>query len=173
MNSRPEKNEYAEFYANYVSLVKETDVIAALQNQPEDLRKLLAGISEEKESYRYASGKWSVRELLGHIVDGERVFSYRALRISRGDETPLASFEENFYVANSSFSNVKIADTLEEFSLLRRSNVLLFKNLTGEMWEKTGTASEATVSVRALAYIMVGHVRHHANILKTRYLTSE
>ena len=109
--------------------------------------------------------------MLGHIVDGERVFSYRALRISRGDETPLAGFEENFYVANSNFSNVRLADTLEEFSLLRQSNVQMFKNLTDEMWAKTGTASDATVSVRALAYLMVGHIRHHANILQTRYLT--
>ena len=169
--NRPEKNEYAEFYARYVSLVEETDIIAALLNQTNDLQQLFAEISEEKGDYRYAAGKWSVRELLGHIIDGERVFSYRALRISRGDETPLAGFEENFYVANSNFSNIKLADTLEEFSLLRQSNVLLFKNLTDEMWEKTGTASDATISVRALAYVMVGHIHHHANILRERYLT--
>jgi DinB superfamily len=168
--NRPEKNEYAEFYAGYVALVEETDIIAALQNQPNDLQSLFVGISEEKADYRYAVGKWSIRELLGHVVDGERVFSYRALRISRGDETPLAGFEENFYVANSNFSNIELADTLEEFSLLRQSNVLLFKNLTDEMWGKTGTASDATISVCALAYIMVGHIRHHANILRERYL---
>lgn len=170
MNLRPEKNEYAEFYANYVSLVEETDIISVLQNQPEELQKLLAGISVEKENFRYAEGKWSFRELLGHIIDGERVFSYRVLRISRGDQTPLAGFEENFYVANSNFNNRPLAGLLEEFSLLRQSNVLLFKNLTEEAWQRTGTASDATVSVRALAYIMVGHIRHHANILRERYL---
>ncbi len=170
MNLRPAQTEYAEFYADYVALVEETDVISALLNQPEDLRKLLAGISEEKEHYGYAEGKWSIRELLGHIVDAERVFSYRALRISRGDATPLAGFEENFYVANGNFGSVKLTETLEEFSLLRRSNVLLFKNLTEAMWQKTGTASNASVSVRALAYIVVGHVRHHENILRERYL---
>ena len=169
--NRPEKIEYAEFYAGYVALVEETDIIAALQNQITDLQKLCAGVSPEKENFRYAENKWSIREMLGHIVDGERVFSYRALRISRGDQTLLAGFEENFYVANSNFSNVKLADTLEEFSLLRQSNVQMFKNLTDEMWAKTGTASNATVSVRALAYLMVGHIRHHANILQTRYLT--
>lgn len=168
--NRPKKNEYAEFYAGYVSLVEETDISAALLNQTNDLQQLFAEISEEKGDYRYAAGKWSVRELLGHVVDGERVFSYRALRISRGDETPLAGFEENFYVANSNFSNIKLADTLEEFSLLRQSNVLFFKNLTDEMWGKTGTASGATISVRALAYVMVGHLRHHVNILRERYL---
>ena len=168
--NRPEKNEYAEFYASYVALVEETDIIAALHNQTNDLQNLFAEIPEEKGDYHYAENKWSIRELLGHIVDGERVFSYRALRISRGDETLLAGFEENFYVANSNFSNLKIADALEEFSLLRQSNVLLFKNLTDEMWSKIGTASDATISVRALAYIMVGHIRHHANILRERYL---
>ncbi|MDQ3749559.1 MAG: DinB family protein [Acidobacteriota bacterium] len=170
MPQRPEKNEYAEFYETYVSLVEETDVVSALQNQPCDLQKLLADVFEDKENFRYAEGKWSIRELLGHLIDGERVFSYRALRISRDDQTPLASFEEKSYVANSNFSNSKLADLIEEFSLLRRSNILFFKNLNDEAWLRTGTASEAAVSVRALAYIMVGHVRHHANILRERYL---
>ncbi len=116
-SSRPEKNEYAEFYAGYVSLVKETDVVSALQNQASELADLLAGISAHKENFRYAQGKWSVKELLGHVVDGERVFSYRALRISRGDETPLAGFEENSYVANSNFGNSNFADLVEEFAL--------------------------------------------------------
>lgn len=169
MNARPEKDEYAEFYETYVSLVAETNIISALQNQPEDLKRLFAGVSAEEENFRYAEDKWSIRELLGHVVDGERVFSYRALRISRGDGTPLAGFEENFYVANSSFSNIKLADLIEEFTLLRQSNVFLFKSLTGEMWKKTGTASDAVISVSALAFIMVGHVRHHANILRERY----
>jgi len=168
--NRPEKNEYAAFYETYVSLVEETDIIYALHKQSSELQNLLIGVSEEKENFRYAEGKWSVRELLGHLIDGERVFSYRALRISRDDKTPLASFEENSYIANSNFSRVKLADLIEEFSLLRASNVLFFKNLSDEAWFRSGTASEATVSVRALAYIMVGHVRHHANILRERYL---
>ncbi len=170
MLQRPEKNEYAEFYANYVSLVEETDVVSALQNQAGELQNLFAGISAEKENFRYAEGKWSVKELLGHLIDGERVFSYRALRISRGDQTPLAGFDENAYVANSNFGNSSFADLIEEFSLLRAANVLLFKNLSEEAWLRTGTASDAKVSVRALAFIMVGHVRHHTNILRERYL---
>ena len=170
-SSRSEKTEYAEFYAGYVSLVKETDVVSALQNQASELADLLAGISADKENFRYAEGKWSVKELLGHVVDGERVFSYRALRISRGDQTPLAGFEENSYVANSNFGNSNFADLIEEFSLLRAANVLLFKNLADEAWLRTGTASDATISVRALAFIMVGHVSHHANILRERYLS--
>lgn len=169
--TRPEKTEYAEFYANYVALVDETDVNTALQNQAGELQNLFAGITAEKENYRYAAGKWSVKELLGHIIDGERVFSYRALRIARGDQTPLPGFEENSYVANSNFNATDFAELLEEFTSLRRANVLMFKNFSDEMWRRNGTASDATVSVRALAFIMVGHVRHHANILRTRYLS--
>ena len=172
MTLRPEKNEYAEFYANYVSLVEETDVVSALENQTNDLRELLADVSAlRRENFRYAEGKWSVKELLGHIIDGERVFSYRALRFSRGDQTPLAGFEENSYVANSNFTNSDFSDLIEEFSTLRAANVLLFKNLSEEAWLRRGTASDAAVSVRALAFIMVGHVRHHANVLRQRYLT--
>ena len=170
MNLRPEKTEYAAFYKSYVSLVREADIVSALQNQPNDLREMLAEVSAEKENFRYAEDKWSVKELLGHLIDGERVFSYRTLRISRGDQTPLAGFEENSYVAGSNFGNTNLSDLIEEFSLLRAANVLLFKNLTDEAWLRTGTASEATVSVRALAFIMVGHVSHHTNILRERYL---
>lgn len=166
---KPEKTEYAEFYANYISLVEESDVVPALGNQPNDLRKLLADVSEAKENFRYAENKWSIREMLGHINDAERVFAYRALRISRGDQTPLAGFEENNYVSNSNFSDSPLADLVEEFALLRAANVLMFKNLTAEQWLRAGTASDAIVSVRALVFIMIGHVRHHTNILRQRY----
>lgn len=168
--NRPEKTEYAEYYETYVSLVQESDVVSALQNQLAELENLFSEITEEKADFRYAEGKWSIKELLGHIIDGERVFSYRALRISRNDKTPLAGFEENSYIANSNFANARLANLIEELFLLRRSNVLFFKNLTDEAWLRTGTASDAEVSVRALAYIMVGHIRHHSNILRERYL---
>ncbi len=168
--NRPEKNEYAAFYESYVSLVEETDIVSALEKNLDELQSLFADVSEEKGSYAYAKGKWSIREVLGHLIDGERVFSYRALRISRDDQTPLAGFEQNSYVTNSNFNRAKLADLIEEFSLLRSSNILFFKNLSDEAWFRIGTASEATISVRALAYIIVGHVRHHANILRERYL---
>lgn len=168
--NRPEPNEFAPFYAGYVSLVSETDVVTALQNQIADIENLFDGIAEEKGDYAYAENKWTIKELLGHIIDGERVFSYRALRISRNDKTPLAGFEENFYVANSNFKNRTLADLIKEFSLLRRSNVIFFQNLSGEAWSRAGIASDAEISVRALAFIMVGHVRHHFNVLSERYL---
>ncbi len=167
----PEKTEYAEFYENYVSLAAENDIVASLENQVGELKKIFSEISEENGVFAYAEGKWTIRELLGHIIDGERVFSYRALRFSRDDATPLAGFEENFYVANSNFSVRSLADLVEEFSLLRQSNFIFFKNLSEDAWLRRGVASDNEVSVNALAHIMVGHVRHHLNILRERYLT--
>jgi hypothetical protein len=170
--SRPEKNEYAEYYETYVSLVEETDIVSALRNQLAEFENLFAGIAEEKGAYAYAEGKWSIRELIGHLIDGERVFAYRAFRISRADRTPLASFEQDDYIKFGNFNNRSLAGLIEEFSLLRKANNILFENLLAEAWSRTGTASDAEVSVRALAYIMVGHVRHHLNILKERYLNA-
>ncbi|HEX9960929.1 MAG TPA: DinB family protein [Pyrinomonadaceae bacterium] len=168
--SRPEKNEYAEYYETYVSLVEETDIVSALQHQLSEMENLFAEITEEKGAYAYAEGKWSIKQLVGHMIDGERIFSYRALRISRSDLTPIEGFEQDGYIENANFNAAKLSDLLDEFALVRRANILLFKNLTAGAWSRTGTASDAEVSVRALAYIMVGHFRHHANVLKTRYL---
>ncbi len=167
---RPEKTEYANYYETYVSLVEETDIVAALQNQISEMQNLFDAVSEEKGAFAYAAGKWTIKEVIGHLNDGERIFAYRALRFARNDQTPIEGFEQDDYVRNARFSDCKVADLAEEFSLLRRANVLFFKSLTDEMWRRGGAASNAEVSVRALAFIMVGHVRHHANILKARYL---
>ena len=166
---RPEKTEYAPYYETYVSLVDETDVVATLLSQLDEMQNLLGEISEEKAAHAYAEGKWTIKELVGHLNDGEKIFAYRALRIARADKTPMEGFEQDGYIENANFNDCSLSDLAEEFSLLRRANILFFKNLTDEMWTRTGTASGAAVSVRALAYIMVGHVRHHNNILKTRY----
>ena len=168
--SRPEKNEYAPYYETYVSLVDETDVVTVLQNQLTEMQNLLAGITEEKGAYAYAENKWTIKELIGHLSDGERIFAYRALRISRADLTPLEGFEQDGYIENSNFNNCRLADLAEEFTLLRRANILFFKSLTDEAWLRRGTASGAEISVRALGFIIIGHVRHHANILRARYL---
>jgi len=168
--NRPEKSEYAEYYETYVSLVSETEIISVLENQSAELQKLFAGISDEKGAFRYAADKWSIKELLGHLIDGERVFAYRAFRFSRADKNALAGFEQDDYVLYGNFNDCKLADLVEEFSLLRKANTIMFKNLPKDSWARTGTASNAEVSVRALAYIMVGHVRHHAKILQERYL---
>lgn len=167
---RPEKNEYAEYYERYISLVEETDIIAALERQQFELLEIFKEIDEAKSFHAYAEGKWTIKELLGHITDTERIFAYRALRISRADETPIEGFEQDGYTENSNAYNTKLPDLISEFLYSRKANVILFQNLTNRAWLRTGTASDATVSVRALAFMMVGHVRHHLNILRERYL---
>ncbi len=168
--SRPEKNEYAEYYKKYISLVAENDIVRAMQNQLGELTDLFDSVPEEKGAFSYAPHKWTIKELVGHLIDGERIFAYRALRFSRADKTPVEGFEQDDYIANAAFNSIELADLVEELSLLRRANILFFKNLTDEMQVLTGTASSAEVSVRALAFIMVGHIRHHLNILNERYL---
>jgi uncharacterized damage-inducible protein DinB len=169
---RPETNEYSDWYAGYVSLVQETDIISALENQIDEFKDFFSQISDEKALYAYAEGKWTIKELLGHINDGERVFAYRALRFGRNDATELAGFDENPYVQNANFNERNLADLLEEFILLRKANLFLFRNFKETDWNNFGIASEAKITVRALVYIMVGHARHHIKILKERYLNN-
>ena len=167
---RPETTEYAEFYAGYVLKVPETDIVRVLGSQPDEMRQTLAGITDERGGSTYAEGKWTIKELLGHLNDGERVFSYRAFRISRGDSTPLPGFEQDLYVANGRANERPIAELLDEFDLLRRGTMLIFGRLQDDDWLRSGTASDAHVTVRGLAYILAGHVRHHMGVLKDRYL---
>ncbi|MEJ7848320.1 MAG: DinB family protein [Pyrinomonadaceae bacterium] len=168
--SIPEKNEYGEWFAGYISLVSEEDILAALTSQIGEFEQLADSVQEEKGAFSYADGKWTVKELLGHLNDGERIFAYRALRIARGDQTPLAGFEQDDYIATGRFNSRSVADLIEEFVLLRRSNLKLFEHLEDAEWLRIGTASDNPISVRAAAYIMAGHVRHHLNILRSRYL---
>lgn len=168
--NRPEKEEYNAYYETYVSLVEETDIVSALENQMSDLQNALGGVSEEKSLYAYAEGKWTIKELVGHLIDGERIFAYRALRIGRADATPLEGFEQDGYIENANFNARTLDNLMEELSLVRRANILLFRNLDESAWRRVGTASDSPVSVRALAYIMVGHIRHHTNILRGKYL---
>ena len=168
--NRPSKNEYAEYYETYVSLVTETDIVAAMQSQLDEAEQLFAEISEEKSLFAYAEDKWTIKEVIGHLIDAEKIFSYRALRISRADKTPIEGFEQNDYVENANFNQIKLADLIEELELARKSTVLFFSNLTDEAWLRIGTSNDLPVSVRALAFMMVGHIRHHFNILRERYL---
>lgn len=168
--NRPEPNEFAQYYNTYISLVDEGDVLSVLRGQPSELSAIYADLPEEKGTFAYADGKWTLKEVLSHLIDGERMFAYRILRISRGDETPIEGFEQDGYIENSNANNRSFADLLEEFDLQRRSNMLLLENLDEEGSRRMGTASQNPVSVRALTYIMAGHVRHHAAILRSRYL---
>jgi hypothetical protein len=169
--SRPEPNEYDPYYEQYVSLVPEDRIVPVLAAQPAELNAMFAGLPEERGLYTYADGKWTIKELLGHIIDGERMFAYRVLRISRGDKTPIEGFEQDGYIENAYANERTFGDLLREFSLIREANVMLFDHIKPEMWKWTGTANDVEISVRALIWIMAGHVRHHVAILNERYLT--
>jgi hypothetical protein len=167
---RPQTGEYASYYQRYIDLATEDDVVAALDAQSHETATLLVGISEEQASHRYEPGKWSVKQLVGHVIDGERVFAYRALRIGRGDTTPLPRFEQDPYVANAASDDRSISDLAEELATVRKANVMMFRALPAEAWDRNGTASDASITVRALAFSILGHERHHMRILRERYL---
>jgi hypothetical protein len=169
MTDRPGDAEFAPFFSGYVSLVPETDIVAVLEDQAAEVRRRTRAWPPERESFRYATGKWSVRELFGHIGDAERVFGYRAFCISRGEEANLPGFDEQQYVAHSSFDVCRLADLVEEFEQLRESNLIVFRRFDEDAWRRAGSANGSPISVRALAFIMAGHVRHHLRVLSTRY----
>ena len=167
---RPQPGESAPYYDRYISLVPGHDVLAALEDQRRQTLLLLSGRPESDGDLRYAPGKWSLKEVLGHINDTERIMSYRALRISRGDTTPLAGFEQDDYVRNGPFARCTLADLIEEYIAVRRATVSLFRNLDEVAWTRRGKASENEVTVRALAYIIAGHELHHRRIVEEKYL---
>jgi uncharacterized damage-inducible protein DinB len=167
----PEITAYKDDYENYVSLVEETDIVSAMQKQLTEVKNLFASISEEKGEFAYAEGKWTIKELLGHIINGERVFSYRALRISRGDQTPLPGFDQDLLTDNGNFNSISLADLLKEYSHLCQANIIFFQNLNNEAWERTGTVNDTPASVRAIAYNMVNHTWHHIDSLRLHYLS--
>lgn len=167
---RPAESEYLPFYQRYVTLVPDGDILSTLAAQNQDTLALLRGLPEEKGAFRYAPGKWSIKELVGHVTDTERIFASRALRFGRNDSTPLPGFDENDYVRNSSFGEYPLADLVDGFESVRTSTIFLFKHMSAEAADRTGKANNAEVSVRALAWIIAGHERHHLGVLRTRYL---
>lgn len=167
--SRPEKSEYDPYYERYISLVIEDDILDTLASQPTKLSDLFTAMPEERGDYRYAEGKWSVKEMLGHLIDAERMFAYRLLRISRADETPIEGFEQDGYIENAYSNRRSFGDLLEEFNLLRRANMIYLNNMTDDAWTRVGTANNAKISARALIYILGGHIEHHFGVLKERY----
>ncbi len=165
----PADGEYAPFYAGYVAQAQGIDLPRAYLDQLADLKARLGTLDPARGSHRYAEGKWSVQELVGHLCDAERVFAYRMLRIGRGDETPLPGFEENAYVATAGSDARTLPDLVEEFEALRRATFLLARHMPAEGWARRGTASGAEVSARALAAILYGHAAHHLAVLRDRY----
>lgn len=166
---RPNADEFAPFYATYVDAVPDGDITRTLAEQGEQLLARLKHVSEEHAAHRYAPGKWSVKEVICHITDAERIFAYRTLRIARGDATPLAAFDENAYAATCGADGRAFDTLLGEFAAVRGATLALLRWLPESAWTARGTASGKTVSVRALAWIMAGHERHHVTVLKDRY----
>jgi len=168
--SRPDATEYAPYYGRYIDLVPEGDLIITLSQQINDTSALLRGIPEPQAETRYEPGKWSIKEMTGHLVDTERIMSYRALRIARADETPLPGFEQDDYVRAANFDARTLAHLLEEYLAVRAATLALFRNLDAAAIARRGMANNVPVTVRALAYIIAGHERHHVNVLRTKYL---
>lgn len=168
--AKPETGEYAPYYEKYVSLVAEGDVVETLKRQIEETLALLGTVGEERAGYRYEPGKWSIKQVVGHLIDTERIFAYRALVIARGERQPLPGMEQDEYMARADFDSRSLADLAEEFSHVRRANVLMLRGLSAEDWSRRGVASDNEVTVRAIAYIMAGHEAHHVQILRARYL---
>ena len=167
---RPEKSEYDPYYERYISLIIDNDIVPVLAGQVTELQDLFTALPEEKGTYAYETGKWTIKEVLSHLIDGERIFAYRVFRIARGDKTPIEGFEQDGYIENSHANERTFAELLDEFNLLRRANVLFFKNLDRDDWVRIGTANDVEISVRAIAFVMAGHIRHHITILRSRYL---
>lgn len=163
-------NEYAPFYAPYLNALGAVNLIEELEISLHDFIRFIQNIPMDKFDYRYAEGKWNIKEIIQHVIDTERIFAYRALRISRNDQTPLPGFDENYYVNNTEASARSIQDLLAEFSAVRHSNLFLFKSFSEDQLKRMGIASNVGVSVRAIGFIMIGHQKHHLNIFQERYL---
>jgi hypothetical protein len=164
---RPVTPELPAFYQRYIDLVPEPDIFSALENQQKELKIFLGSIHTSKADYAYAPDKWTVAQVLQHCIDAERIFAYRALRIARGDKTPLPGWEENDYAAMAPVRT--LLDLTEEIMAVRRSNSLLLMSFSEEAWGRTGTANNRPMDVLSLAYLIVGHMRHHIKILQERY----
>lgn len=166
---KPDRSEHSASFAAYIDLVPEGDWTERLQEQTERTRQLFASIREEDGNYRYAPEKWTVKQLLGHIADTERIMSYRILRVARGDATPLPGFDENDYVREAGFERQSLADLLQSFLDVRRATLSLIGSIPESSWLHEGIANGGKVTARAVAYILAGHERHHIRVLEERY----
>ena len=163
-------NEYSKFQATYINAAMNVELIEELEISFHDFIRFVQNIPMYKFNYRYAEGKWTIKEIIQHIIDSERVFSYRALRISRNDKTPLPSFDENNYVDNTNANKRGLQELLTELSAVRHATLLLFKSFSDEQLARMGIASENEISVRAIGFIIIGHQKHHQKVFEERYL---
>jgi hypothetical protein len=167
---RPEHGDYAEYYYRYIILVEGEDIVKVLENQLQSFENFYSSITEEQGNFGYADGKWTIKEVIGHVIDTERIMAYRALAIAREEKQSLPGFEQDDYVAIGNFTERNLEELINEYKTLRVSNIAMFKSFSDEEFNRKGTASENKVSVIALAFIIAGHELHHLNILKERYL---
>ena len=170
--AKPDKSEYADFYKPYMEIIPDdgSDLIQQLESSHAECKLMLKDLGEDKEDYRYAECKWSIKELVQHLIDSERVFAYRALRFSRGDQKELPGFDENLYVQNCQAGERSLPFLLEEFDLMRRSNILMFSSMSEDVLRRDGFVDGNRLSVRALGFICCGHLLHHLKVIQERYL---
>ncbi|HET8623795.1 MAG TPA: DinB family protein [Gemmatimonadales bacterium] len=168
-SNRPETGEFDPYYARYINRVPDGDITTILEQQIRTTAATLRSIPADKAKYRYADGKWSIGEVIGHLADAERVFSYRAMRIARADETPIEGFDENAYVPAGQFDRRSLTDLITDFEAVRHATVSLARGFPPEAWTRIGTANRKAISVRALLYIAAGHERDHLLTLRERY----
>ena len=169
--ARPEPSEYAPYYERYISLISGSDILGTLESQRRQMMLPLSGRDEHEGDIRYAPDKWTAKEVLGHVCDTERILAYRALRISRGDRTPIEGFEQDDYVRNGPFGRAPLAEIVEDYIAVRRATLTLLRNLDEAAWTRRGVANENEITVRALAYIIAGHELHHRRILEEKYFS--
>jgi DinB superfamily len=169
---RPKPGEYKPYFDRYISLIPGSDILGTLEKQLSKTVALLAGRGEKEGSLRYAPDKWTVKEMVGHMIDTERIMAYRALRIARGDRTPLPGFEQDDFVRGGPFADLRLTDLVEEFRGVRATTLALFRHVRVGDWTRRGTVDGHEISVRALAYIIAGHELHHRHILEERYFAS-
>lgn len=172
MLQRPNKSEFPQYYAEYIKLVPEGELLQILKDDLSKTITFFEGISEEDGDFRYAPNKWSIKEVLSHITDTERIMSYRMLRVGRGDETALAGFDENLYVEGAQINRLPIRSILEEFIATRNATITLAQNMPERAWDNIGFANNTEITTRAIAYIIAGHAIHHKKIVTERYLNS-
>ena len=168
--SKPAPSDLSEYYQSYLSYVPEDDLLKALKEQKSVIEDLVTSVPADKETFHYAEGKCMLKEVVGHICDTERILTYRALRISRNDKIPMSGFDENWYTPNSNYGDRTLKNISEELFAIHTATILLFENMSEEMFDRQGTANESEVTVRGILFFIVAHTRHHIRVIKERYL---
>jgi hypothetical protein len=168
--TKPDATDYAPYYETYVSLIPDDDIVAALDTQKRTMLALLQGVDETLGNHRYEPSKWSVKEVVGHVIDAERAFAFRAFHFGRNHQTPLPAFDQDSVAPVAPFARLTVSEIAQEYKCVRDANLHLFRHFDDAAWSRRGVANQNEITVRALAYVIAGHERHHIQILKSRYL---